>query len=109
MIKPVLNTVSYTCSDNKCYLVWLYDKDAIAYEIYRNDTLLGTFNVKELDVPFMFLRFPRNTLFRNNMLSSKVYIDNTVRRFNTYEYKIRPIYMDNKVGEFSNTKYVKCE
>lgn len=109
MIKPVLNTASYTCADNKCYLVWLCDKDAVAYEIYRNDNLLGTFKIEELDKPFMFLRFPRNTLFRNNMLLSKVYVDNTVKRFNTYEYKIRPIYENNIVGEFSNIKHVKCE
>ena len=37
MIIPTLDTVSYTCADNKCYLVWVYDKTVIGYEIYRND------------------------------------------------------------------------
>lgn len=109
MIKPILDTVSYTCADNKCYLVWTYDKAVISYEIYRNNVLLNTINLKDLDEPFIFLRFPRNKLFRNKLLKSKMYVDDTVKKFNTYEYKIRAIYEDNQYSEYSNTKYVLCE
>ena len=70
MINPKLYTVSYTCIDNKVYLVIEYDKTAISYEIYRNDELLTTLKLEELDEPFMFLRFPRNKLFRNNRKSN---------------------------------------
>lgn len=109
MLKPILDSVSYTCADNKCYLVWVYDKTAISYEIYRNNELLGTFKIEELDEPFIFLRFSRNTLFRNRLLKSKMYIDDTIKKFNTYEYKIRAIYENNKYSDYSNTKYVLCE
>lgn len=109
MLIPELSTASYTCADNKVYLVWVYDKNATAYEIYRNNKLIATSEVKELDEPFMFLRFPRNTLFRNRLLLSKMYTDDTVKKFNTYEYKIRAVYEDNQYGEYSNIKHVKCE
>ena len=109
MLTPVLSTVSYTCIDNKAYLVWEYDKTAISYEIYRNNVLLETIELKDLDRPFMFLRFPRNTLFRNKLLKSKIYIDETVQKFNTYEYKVRAVYENNEYSNYSNIKYVKCE
>lgn len=109
MLKPKLDSVSYTCADNKCYLVWVYDKTAISYEIYRDNVLLGTFEVKELDEPFIFLRFPRNTLFRNKLLKSKMYVDDTIKKFNTHEYKIRAVYENNQYSDYSNIKYVKCE
>lgn len=109
MLKPILDTVSYTCADNKCYLVWVYDKTVISYEIYRNNVLLTTVNLEELDEPFIFLRFPRNTLFKNKLLKSKMYIDDTIKKFNTYEYKIRAIYENNQYSDFSNIKYIKCE
>lgn len=109
MLTPVLSTVSYTCIDNKVHLVWEYDKEAISYEIYRNNVLLETIELKDLDRPFMFLRFPRNTLFRNKLLKSKIYTDETVQKFNTYEYKIRAVYENNEYSNYSNIKYVKCE
>ena len=109
MLKPKLDTVSYTCSDNKCYLVWVYDKSALSYEIYRNNILLSTVSLKELDEPFTFLRFPRNALFRNKLLKSKMYVDDTIKKFNTYEYKIRAIYENNQYSDYSNAKYVLCE
>lgn len=108
-MKPILNTISYTCADNKCYLTWVYDKNVILYEIYRNDVLLNTVTLKELDEPFIFLRFPRNKLFKNKLLISKMYVDDTVKKFNTYEYKIRAIYENDVYSDFSNIKYVKCE
>lgn len=109
MLKPVLDTVSYTCADNKCYLVWVYDKSVISYEVYRNDVLLNTINLKDLDEPFIFLRFPRNKLFRNKLLNSKMYIDDAVKKFNTYQYKIRAVYENNQYSEYSNIRYVVCE
>lgn len=109
MLKPVLDTVSYTCADNKCYLVWVYDKTAISYEIYRNDVLLTTITLKELDEPFIFLRFPRNTLFRNKLLKSKMYVDDTVKKFNKYTYKIRAVYDNNQYSDYSDIKCVLCE
>lgn len=108
-MKPILNTVSYTCADNKCYLVWVYDNAVTSYEIYRNNVLLNTVTLKELDEPFIFLRFPRNKLFSNKLLVSKMYVDDTVKKFNTYEYKIRAIYKNDSYSDFSNIKYVKCE
>jgi hypothetical protein len=104
-----LDTVSYTCADNKCYLVWEFDTAAISYEIYRNNKLIDTVLLKELDEPFMFLRFPRNKHLRNILLKSKMYVDDTVKKFNIYEYKIRPIYENNKYGIYSNIRYVICE
>lgn len=109
MINPELSTASYTCADNKVYLVWVYDKDAVAYEIYRNNKLIATPEIKELDEPYIFLRFPRNTLFRNKLLLSKMYVDDTVNKFNTYEYKIRAVYEDEQYSEYSDIKYVKCD
>ena len=109
---PRINTASYTCADNKCYLVWVYDKHdrtIASYEIYRNNILLNTVTLKELDEPFIFLRFPRNKLFNNKLLSSKMYVDDTVKKFNTYEYRIRAVYKDETYSDFSNIKYVKCE
>ena len=109
MINPKLYTVSYTCIDNKVYLVIEYDTTAISYEIYRNDELLTTLKLEELDEPFMFLRFPRNKLFRNKLLNCKMYVDDTVKKFNTYEYKVRAVYENNQYSDYSNIKYVKCE
>ena len=109
MLKPVLDTVSYTCADNKCYLIWVYDKTVLSYEIYRDNVLLKTVNLKELDEPFMFLKFPRNKLFRNKLLNSKMYIDDTVKKFNTYQYKIRAVYENNQYSEYSNIRYIICE
>lgn len=109
MLNPILSTVSYTCIDNKSYLVWEYDASAIAYEIYRNDNLLATVNLEELDEPFIFLRFPRNKLLRNKLLNSKMYVDDTVKKFNEYAYKIRAVYENNQYSEFSNVKYTLCQ
>ena len=96
MLNPKLYTVSYTCIDNKVYIIWEYDKTAISYEIYRNNVLLTTLKLEELDEPFTFLRFPRNKLFRNKLLNCKMYVDDTIKKFNTYEYKIRAIYENNQ-------------
>ena len=109
MINPILDTVSYTCADNKCYLTWVYDETVISYEIYRNNVLLTTVPLKELEEPFIFLRFPRNKLFRNKLLNSKMYVDDTIKKFNTYEYKIRAVYENNQYSDYSNVKYVLCE
>ena len=109
MLKPILDSVSYTCADNKCYLVIEYDKTATSYEIYRNDELLTILKLEELDEPFTFLRFPRNKLFRNKLLNCKMYVDDTVKKFNTYEYKVRAVYENNQYSDYSNTKYVLCE
>ena len=108
-MKPIINTIAYTCSDNKCYITWVYDKMATAYEIYRNDILLKTVAINELDEPFIFSKFPRNKLFRSRLLISKSYIDDTVKKFNTYEYKIRAIYENGTYSDYSNIKYVLCE
>ena len=108
MITPILDAASYLCYDNKCYLTWVYDSNAISYEIYRDGILLDTVELKKLDTPFVFLRFPRNTHLRNNLLKSKVYVDETVRNFKEYTYQIRAVY-ENDVSEFSNKRYVKCD
>lgn len=109
MITPRLDAASYTCSDNKCYLTWVSDNTATSYEIYRNDVLLDTVILKDLDEPFIFLRYPRNTHLRNNLLKSKVYIDETIKKFNTYEYKIKAVYENGEHSSYSNMRYVKCE
>lgn len=109
MMTPVLFTIAYICSENKGYLVWEYDSNALSYEIYRNGNLLDTIDLKDLDTPFMFLRFPRNTHLRNKLLNCKMYVDETIKRFNEYEYKVRAVYEDNQYSQFSNIKYIKCE
>ena len=109
MITPKLDAASYTCSNNKCYLTWVSDNTAVSYEIYRNDVLLDTVTLKDLDEPFVFLRYPRNKHLRNNLLKSKMYVDETVKKFNTYDYKIRAVYENDEYSSYSNMRYVRCE
>ena len=107
MKTPQLNA-SYMCQNNTCYLTWIYDDEATAYEIYRDGILLNTVPLEELDEPFIFLNFPRNKHLRNTMILSKMYADTTIERFKNYIYKIRPIYNEEPYN-FSNEKLVITE